>query len=920
MEQILQDKLIEFEHNLPIQTEDERRKSYVHFIKDYLASEKELIHQAHGSGASGWDILSRHSELTDAIIQNVYHLILREKQALGKEPDSLAILAAGGYGRRELHPFSDIDLIFLVDGPLTDDMGEIATAVLHFLWDMGLDLGHCLRSVDDCLLHASQDIASQTSIMDSRLLTGNTGTFSHMQSILHETIIRQNTDSYIQEKLKEMKLRHKQFGESIYNLQPNIKNGVGGLRDIHTALWLAQARFGTRDLDDLHEIGVITKKEKAETENKLDFLWRLRNDLHFTAQRKQDILSFQYQETTAYNLGFKEDAMGNPIEHLMREFYRCARHIAEYSKVIIDRCFPPRVHKTLLREDDCELVPGLYQKDRSLHLIEQGQNRIDPTLVVRCFLESQRRNVSISPSTRTLIRNRLSLIKNEDFLQNEPLGLFLKMLEDTGNLAMALREMHEVGLLEKFIPEFNGLNCLVRHDLQHRYTVDEHTLRLVMYLQQLKNQTTLEKDMEATPPKELVQVYHQIREDRVLMLSALLHDIGKIAKTNHVEAGLIMIPVILGRLKLSRDEQNKIISLVAIHHLMSEVSQHHDLEDKKVLEDFARKVGSAEQLKLLYLITYADMRSVSEEVWTPWKAMLLSELYHKAMGLLSGEPLIVEDEQRYIFDICQKVKALCQNELSDDDIDRHFKGMSPRYLMGTSPDQICQHLTIVKNLMKRPLVVHWGRLNGQDDILPEDIPLITTIEHYPKLKYSQLTVFTLDMPGLFSKIAGTLASKGLSILWAQIFTRADGVVIDTFQLDIESPGWTEEELVWKDLEVALKDILTGKKDISAIISARQQRQDSQVPVPVSIETEISISTDISDTHTVIDVRTRDRIGLLYTLTHTLAKLGLSIATARIATYGMRAVDVFYVTDWDGEKINDPQALVQMENSLVEALA
>jgi [protein-PII] uridylyltransferase len=919
MEQILQDKLTEFEYSLPAQSDDDRRKAYIAFLKHYLSAEKDVIFQAHRAGASGWEILSRHSELTDAVIQNVYRLVLLNEQTKGKDPGSLAILAAGGYGRRELHPFSDIDLIFLYDGEMTEEMCDIATSVLHFLWDMGLDLGHVLRSVDDCMLHASQDIASQTSIMDSRILAGNTGTFAHMQSILHETIIRHNTDSYIQQKLKEMKVRHKQYGESIYNLQPNIKNGVGGLRDIHTALWLAQARFGTRDLDDLHEIGVISKKEKKETESKLDFLWRLRNELHYTAQRKQDILSFQFQESVAANLGFIEDAQGNPIEHLMREFYRSARHIEEYSQVIIDRCFPLRSHKNIIREEDCELVPGLYQKERHLHLLEQGQQRINPALIVRCFLESQRRNVAISLSTRTLIRNRLPLLKNEEFLAEEPLSLFLRMLEETGNLAMALREMHEVRLLEKFIPEFRGLYCLVRHDLQHRYTVDEHTLRLIMYLQQLKNQTSLEKDIEATPPKELVQVYHEVKEHKVLMLTALLHDIGKVAKTNHVEAGLMMIPHILERLKLSPEDTRKILSLVAIHHLMSEVSQHHDLEDKKILEDFARQVGSEVKLKMLYCITYADMRSVSEEVWTPWKSMLLSELYHKAKAILSGEPLRAENEKSYIFDIRQKVKSLSPASLTEKDIEEHFTGMSPRYLMGTSPEQICLHLTIVKELLERPLVVHWGKLSGEEDIVPEDIPLITTIEHFPKLKYSQFTVFTLDMPGLFSKIAGALASKGLSILWAQIFTRADGVVIDTFQLDIQSPGWTEEEFVWKDLEAELKEILVGKKDISAIISARQQRQDSQTAQPVIIETDISISDDISDTHTVIDVRTRDRIGLLYTLTHTLAKLKLSIASARIATYGMRAVDVFYVTDWDGEKIKKPETLIEIKKALTEAL-
>jgi len=875
-------------------------------LKTFLAEEEADIFRNHLQITSGWHILKRRSDLIDAVIYHLFDRLYVQFESRNRKPDTLSLLAGGGYGRREMHPCSDIDVIFVYQ-TMSAPVEEFATTLLHWFWDIGFDLGHAFHSITECLAQASTDLASQTSLMESRLLAGDPKTFNHLKSSMNETLVRKQMDSYIMGKVKEMEHRHQSFGNSLYHLEPNLKNGVGGLRDMQTALWIAQARFGVQGLMALKETGFLSAAEAEESLRHLDFLWKLRNHLHYYTHRKQDILTFACQPAIAENMGFRNDQSGDAVEHMMRAYYRAARHIQDYSWLYIQRCFPPSSRRVSYLNPMNDIAPGIVQKEGTIHIKEFSPVPIDASLIMRCFLECQRRNLPLSHAARTVIRNRVDELPLDCFREPAPLKLFNDMLFERGHLYRALREMHELQVLERFIPEFKGLTCLVRHDLQHRYTVDEHTLRLVMFLQQLKNQTSLERDEDTLPPKELINVYYELNQDRVLMLTALLHDIGKVAKTKHVVEGIKMLPEILHRLELPPEDQDKIITLVTIHHRMSEVAQHHDLDDRRVLHNFAQEIGSLEILKLLYLITYADMRSVSKEVWTPWKAALLSELYHKAAAILTGQPLSIGDDQQHLDEVKETVLSLAQEKITADEVDTHFNGMSPRYLLSTEPHLLLSHLIKIQQL---------NELQIQN---PKIKPILTEIEHKSKLGYSDFTVFTLDQPGLFAQITGTLASKSISIFGAQIFTRKDGVVIDTFVLDHRSPGWTDEETAWDDLQIDLGKVINGEKDIAAILSAQQDFLKSQTPSGDS-KTQISISNQVSDTHTVVDIRTRDRIGLLHILTRTLAELGLSIATSRIATYGPRAVDVFYVTDLEGRKIQDEEKVLMMKDKLNSALA
>ena len=464
MDLLLQYKLDDFLLGTRDMKPEVRRRETLLFLKNYHQEEDQRIYQAHREGALGIVVLNRYSDEIDILIQTIYRLASREMKEQGKDIEPVAILACGGYGRREMSPYSDIDINFLFADELTETMGDLATLILHYLWDMGFDLGHSLRSIKDCLAFAQEDLASQTSIMESRLVIGESSLFEQLKTNLNDTVIRIRMNSYIKGKYHEMEERHQHHGNSIYHLEPNLKNGVGGLRDIQTALWIAQARFGVRNLDELQEIGVISEMESLEIRTTLDFLWRIRNDLHFTARRKQDVLSFQYQPLVAEHLGFHEDLSGDPIEHLMQEYYRTARHIKEYSQIIINRCFPPSAKRSMYQNSHMQITPGLFQMDGAIQIDEAGSAKLDPALILRAFHEIQRRNIHLSIQAKTLIRKKLKQLDSQDFLDSEAREIFLDMLMERGNLNLALHEMHELGVLEKLIPEFAGLNCLVRHD------------------------------------------------------------------------------------------------------------------------------------------------------------------------------------------------------------------------------------------------------------------------------------------------------------------------------------------------------------------------------------------------------------------------------------------------------------------------
>lgn len=940
----------------------ERKRAYTLAIKEYVKVEKERIYQRHLAKATGREIVLATTALIDETILAVFHLVVKDELGLDDQLTDCAVLAAGGYGRGEMNPCSDIDLLFLyepakpqtraaaqpaADIPVRPTIAEVAQktarGILYYLWDIGFQLGHSLKSIDECLSDATTDVIAKTAFIESRFLAGNIDLFAQLKRRLMQQLFSpKKLEEYILIKLTAMEKRHQEFGDSVYHQEPNIKEGCGGLRDLHTALWVAQARFGTQTITELQHQGILSEPEREEVETALDYLWRVRNHLHFLTGKKRDILTFDLQGQVAAAMGYTDDLVGSAVEQFMRDYYLYARDIAEFTEIIIHRSFPPSRMKTNKRTRTKPLIlePGISLHGSEINLTDVNLLNSNPWLILRLFYHAQRKNLPISIATKTMIRQRLSSISNEVFFGKQGTSLFLQMIKGKGNLGYALRTMHELRVLERIIPEFGSLTCLVRQDIHHQYTVDEHSIRAVEYLQEFKNSSTkpISDSKSAPQPIEAAiiaarQIYQELDDPIVLILSTLLHDIGKSHTVNgsggtnedeHTEASLALLPTILGRLKIKKDQRERIHFLIQHHLVMSDIAQHRDFEEDRILRSFAGIVGDIEHLKLLFLITSADMRAVGPQVWNHWKSALLLGLYHRTLAKLEGKVVVESDEQQAVDELRGELNELCKPPLTKDDISQHFASLPIRYLLGTPPAKIVEHMQLVHQLLA-PVIPDGKKLDYKELVkvqpyLPSGSRIaLTAVSHNLQLGYTDLTVCTFDAPGLFSKIAGTLAAKMMNILNAQIYTRTDGIVIDTIQIDHKSTSWTEEKYWWQEIEDELNAVVSGEKDIAKIIAMRRHQEMLKPLRHFKVPTEIKLSTDLSDTQTAIDIRTQDRLGLLYILTSTMASLGLNINSARIATYGARAVDVFYVTDQAGKKIVDEPKLSEINHHLTEAL-
>jgi [protein-PII] uridylyltransferase len=934
----------------------ERKRAYTLAIKEYVKVEKERIYQRHLAKATGKEIVTATTMLIDETILAVFHLVVKDELGLDDQLTDCAVLAAGGYGRGEMNPGSDIDLLFLYEPvkPLQKNTAEsvpavaelaqkTARGVLYYLWDIGFQLGHSLKSIDECLSDATTDMVAKTAFIESRFLAGNIDLFAQLKRRLMQQLFSpKKLDEYIQIKLAAMDKRHQEFGDSVYQQEPNIKEGCGGLRDLHTALWVAQARFGTQTIPELQHQGILSESERVEVETALDYLWRVRNYLHYLTGKKRDNLTFDLQGQVATAMGYTDDLVGSAVEQFMRHYYLYARDIAEFTEMIIHRSFPPSRMKSAKRTQSKPLIlePGISLHGSEINLTDVNLISSNPWLVLRLFYHAQRKNIPISIATKTLLRQRLSAIGNEVFFGKKGTQLFMQMIRSKGNLGYALRTMHELGILERIIPEFGALTCLVRQDIHHQYTVDEHSIRAVEYLQELKNPIgkVAAESKSAPQPIEAAfiaarQIYLELDDPEVLILSILLHDIGKSHTVNgsggtnedeHTEASLALLPTILERLKIKKDKRDRIHFLIQQHLVMSDIAQHRDFDEDRILRSFAGMVGDIPHLKLLFLITYADMRAVGPQVWNHWKSALLLGLYHRTLAKLEGKILVASDEQQAVDELRDQMNDRCQAPITTANISQHFASLPIRYLLGTPPAKIAEHLQLVYRLLA-PVNADGNKLaykelaKVQPYLAPGSRVALTAVSHNLQLGYTDMTVCAFDAPGLFSKITGTLAAKMMNILNAQIYTRTDGIVLDTLQIDHRSTSWTEDAYWWLEIEDELNAVISGKKDIAKIIAIRHHQEMLKPLRHFKVPTEIKVSTDLSDTQTAIDIRTQDRLGLLYLLTSTMAALGLNITSARIATYGARAVDVFYVTDRAGKKIVEPKRLTEINQQLLEAL-
>jgi [protein-PII] uridylyltransferase len=866
--------------------------------RSHIETARAVLFERHKAGAGGIEIVRALTAAVDDLMRALYRYAEEEHSLRHSRLNQrLTIVARGGYGRQELNPHSDIDLLFLHDykpGPHAEIITEI---ILHALWDAGLTVGYAVRNSTQCIKMAAEDLKEKTAILDARFLGGDEKLYVQFDQALISDVLNRNQQSFFKAKLEESRKRHKQYGESIYLLEPQLKEGEGGLRDLHTALWLAKVKYKVHALGELVQKAIITEAELNEVTVAQDFLFRVRNSLHFLSRRHFDQLTFEFQEQIAPMLGFTGTDESPASAHLMRTYYQQASTILSFSEGLIARVTEDTTPTRFLRRRTARQIrPGVVIQGNVLGIASNDFFQREPLNLITIFADCQTHGVELSGSAYQLVRDNLELI--DDAMRHDPLtGMALMgILSGRQRVAETLEAMHRAGVLGALIPEFGNLYARVLHDLYHIYTVDRHSLAAVRELERLR------AGEFKTPNPLLTEVAREYTSLPIIFLALLLHDIGKGHGHDHHERGAQLTVAVCERMGLDAEEQDLVIFLVREHLKMSAVAQKGDVDDPNTVEDFARQAGSIDRLKALYLLTFADMRAVAPHVYNNWRDMLLSELYMRSLKTLEHGGREATDPARRLALVKASVRSeLTEAKASDQEVNEFLQRMPDRYFLTVPDGDIRLHFDMMRALGERPLVCRH--------------------RHFPELEFSEFMVVTHDHPGLFSKIAGVLTANNLNILSARITTRDDGIALDVFRVShLDGAGAIAmDEDRWPRVERDLERVLSGEKDIEELVAEGQKSRFGTRKFMRRMATEVTVDNRSSEESTVIDVFTQDRVGLLFTITHTLFEFGMKIHLARISTNADQALDVFYISDREGNKVTDLERMRTIKAALIERL-
>jgi [protein-PII] uridylyltransferase len=875
---------------------EKRRPRILEEYGQRLATCRERIRDWHRAGASGREVVDALTATTDTLLRSLLQEVAPGWTEAGKG-SGLTLIAIGGYGRGELNPRSDIDLMFCHDPHNREAALRIAERMLYLLWDLGLDVASCVRTCEDCLELGRKDMTIRTSLMDSRFLDGDSAVFHHYQKSVMEAVRRYEGGRFIREKLAESETRQRKYGSSVYLLEPNIKEGKGGLRELHTALWVAKVKYKIYAAGELVLKGILTEKELEEIEKAFDYLWHVRNELHYLLQRKSDQIQFAQQERIAHFLGYRDQQHALAVEQFMKNYYTHAAHVVDISSALIakvtDLGEPPKTFFGLRRP---------RRLDESFYVL-QGELRTscqeeafaeNPLLMLQAFRHSQHQEVKLCYPLQEIIRRNAGKINERARRSREMGDLFLDILRAPQRVAETLWEMHHLHFLQNFIPEFGDVFCMVQHDSYHIYTVDIHSLFAVEEL------VRLWRGEYADQHPLLTEVAAGIEKRELMLLAVLLHDIGKGEGSGHSEKGAGMMPAIARRLGLGREDSLRLEFLVRHHLIMAHISQRRDLNDDKTIYDFARLMGTSENLQMLYLLTFADLKAVGPDVWTLWKGFLLDELYQYTFGVLEKGDFPHEKRSEKIQRRKRQVVELLATEFGERAVKEELKQLETRYFVEHNAEEIGQHLRVLFSRGKRPLAMKADPVAGAN--------------------HTRLIFSTLDLPGLFSKLTGVLAAGRVNILGAQIYTLKSGVALDILHVDDGNGQALNNPAKWTRIEKALTAVIEGREQVDElVVKSRSEFTYGLVRPPRRFPDRVEIDNEVSEHYTVIDVYTQDRVGLLYDITRTLAEMNLTIGVSKISTKVDQVADTFYVKDIFGYKITRPEKVTELRDRLLAAV-
>jgi [protein-PII] uridylyltransferase len=870
------------------------RRVRLHLDAVRAAAESALSRNGHGTACAEY-----LASAQDNIIASLFSFAAEACKSQ-TEAGRLAVIAVGGYGRGTLAPGSDIDLLFLVPDAPSAAINSVIEFLLYTLWDARQKVGHATRTIADSLSYAKSDNTIMTAILEARLITGNEALFAELTRRYRSSILQKGVKAFVAGKLAERDQRHAKQGISRYAVEPDLKEGKGGLRDLNTMFWIAKAIFDAGSPDELAEKGVFSRAELRRFQKCEDHLWAVRCHLHFLAKRGEDKLSFDRQSDLAERLGYKAHGGLKHVERFMRHYFLLAREVGNLTRIFcasleakhlkdapsMGRMFNRLLPKKLALS---RLPKGFAMDMGRLTLAGGDVLKADPANVLRLFAVASEKGIEIHPDALKHVSVSLRLI--DDQLRDDPDAnhMFIAMLCDAGDPESLLRAMNEAGVLGRFLPEFGKVVAMMQFNMYHHYTVDEHLVRTVGVLKSLEN-----GDLADDHPLS-AKLFPTVTSRRALYVAGLLHDIAKGRPEDHSIAGERVARKLCPRLGLSEAETETVAWLIRHHLLMSETSQMRDLNDFKTIMDFAAIVQSPERLKLLLILTVADIRAVGPGVWNGWKGQLLRTLYAEAEPLLTGghtagtrSERVAEAQASFL----QRLPALNEKKKARI-LARHYDA----YWLNVPLEQQLRHESLIA------------------DASPRDVT--TDIKTDAFAGVTELTVYVPDHPRLLATLTGACAAANANIIGAQIFTTNEGMALDTIMLQREFADEGDE------LRRATRVTDTIRKALKGQLRLREAMAQARKPEfrvgAFSVPPRVIIDNASSNKHTVVEINGLDRVGLLHDLTDALYQLNLNIASAHVTTFGEKVIDVFYVTDLTGAKIESESRSKRIEQALLEVL-
>ncbi|MGF0537560.1 [protein-PII] uridylyltransferase [Agrobacterium sp. ES01] len=876
------------------------RAALLPVLKQANSDGREVIRKKLFDDGSGIGCASRISWLQDQIITILFDIAVN--YLYKGQADRITVVAVGGYGRGTLAPGSDIDLLFLMPAKVSVGMHKAVEFLLYLLWDIGFKVGHATRTLDESIKQAKADMTIRTAVLEARFICGQQALVEQLVERFDSEVASGTAPEFITAKLNERDDRHRKVGNTRYLVEPNVKEGKGGLRDLQTLFWIAKYKYNVRDTEELIKLGVLSRSEWRLFQKADDFLWAVRCHMHYLTGKPEERLSFDIQPEIAQSLGYHSRQGLSEVERFMKHYFLVAKDVGDLTRIIC----------AALEELQAKAAPGLtavigrfanrprkipgtleFIEDRGrIALASPDVFKRDPISIMRLFHVADLNGLEFHPDALKRVTRSLSLIDSA-FRENEEANrLFLSILTSRRDPALMLTRLNEAGVLGRFIPEFGKIVSMMQFNMYHHYTVDEHLIRTVGVLSEIDQGNAEEIHPLAA------KLMPGVEERQALFVAVLLHDVAKGRPEDHSTAGAKVARKLCPRLGLSPKQTELVAWLIEQHLIMSMVAQTRDLNDRKTITDFAEKVQSLDRLKLLLILTVCDIRAVGPGVWNGWKGQLLRTLYYETEILISGGFSEVSRKQRAKHAAASLEEAL--GDWNPKDRDTYSQLHYEPYLLSVPLEDQVRHAGFIRDTDRA------GHA------------LATMVRTHSFHAITEITVLAPDHPRLLSIIAGACAAAGANIADAQVYTTSDGRALDTILINREFTIDDDEMRRAATIGKMIEDVLAGRKHLPEVIATRSKGKKRNKAF--TVQPDVIISNVLSNQFTVVEIECLDRIGLLAEVTAVIADLSLDIHSARITTFGEKIIDTFYVTDLIGQKVTNENRQANIIARLKPAMA